>query len=98
MTNESIKLLQPVPATPVPVAAPVFAAAAAGAASVSALLDPTMAPYPKVAPRTITVLPEQDPLLSPATDLRVTRRVGQDGLVVAWLPSPDQECAGYLVS
>ena len=47
--------------------------------------------------RTVTVLPEEDPLLSPASDLRVTRKVGQDGLVIAWLPSPDTECAGYLV-
>jgi len=43
------------------------------------------------------VLPEQDAHLAPATDLRVTRRVGQDGLVVAWQPSPDPHCAGYLV-
>ena len=47
--------------------------------------------------RTVTVLPEEDPLLSPASELRVTRKVGQDGLVIAWLPSPDSECAGYLV-
>lgn len=46
---------------------------------------------------TVTVLPEEDPLLSPASDLRVTRKVGQDGLVIAWHPSPDPECTGYLV-
>lgn len=42
-------------------------------------------------------LPEEDPLLSPASDLRVTRKVGQDGLVVAWLPSTDTRCVGYLI-
>jgi hypothetical protein len=32
-----------------------------------------------------------------ASDLKITRKVGNDGLVIAWLPSPDSECVGYLV-
>ena len=32
-----------------------------------------------------------------ASDLKITRKVGTDGLVIAWLPSPDPECVGYLV-
>lgn len=54
----------------------------------------------KVVPnhKTKAILPAEDTLLSPASDLRVTRKVGQDGLVIAWLPSPDPECTGYLVT
>ena len=56
---------------------------------------------PKVVTKANTTkakLPEEDPLLSPASDLRVTRKVGQDGLVIAWLPSTDSQCVGYLVN
>jgi len=42
-------------------------------------------------------LPQEDVLLSPASHLRVTRKVGQDGLVIAWLPSTDTRCVGYLI-
>jgi len=55
---------------------------------------------PKVVTKANTTkakLPEEDPLLSPASDLRVTRKVGQDGLVIAWLPSTDSQCVGYLI-
>ncbi|EFX86191.1 hypothetical protein DAPPUDRAFT_98050 [Daphnia pulex] len=56
-------------------------------------------PHNKVVRRqtTVTVLPEEDPLLSPPSDLKITRKVGNDGLVIAWLPSPDSECVGYLI-
>lgn len=66
----------------------------------SPLLPQPADSLPKVVAKANTTkakLPEEDPLLSPASHLRVTRKVGQDGLVIAWLPSTDTRCVGYLV-
>ena len=61
------------------------------------LAEVVVAPKQAVSRSVTVTLPDEDPLLCPAQDLRVTRKVGQDGLVIAWQPSLDPECAGYMV-